>query len=114
MQSGTLVAVVLSSAAFAWFGLTCFLSRKAVTEFARYRLAGLRGITGVAQIAASAGLMVGAADDRLRPLLTLSAVGLAAMMFVALLVRLRIRDPWMAALPAFGLLCLNLYIAVSA
>lgn len=114
MQTATVVAVALSSASFAWFGLSCFLSPKVVTEFARYRLARFRPITGALQIAASLGLVAGIADARFRPLLTLSAAGLAAMMFVALLVRLRIRDPWTSALPAFGLLGLNLYIVARA
>jgi len=114
MQSDVIVAVALSSASFALYGLSCLLSRRTVTEFERFRLARRRRIIGTLQIAASLGLVAGAADARLRPLLTLSAAGLAAMMFVAVLVRLRIRDPWATALPAFGFLCLNLYIAASA
>ncbi len=114
MQSDTIVAVALSSASFAWYGLNCFLSRRMATEFERYWLARLRRITGTMQIAASLGMVAGAADARFRPLLTLSAAGLAALMFLAVLVRLRIRDPWTTALPAFGCLCLNRYTAASA
>ena len=114
MQSRLLVAVVLSSASFAWFGLGCFLSRRVMAEFARYGIARLRRPVGALQIAASLALAAGAIDARFRPLLIAAAAGLAAMMCVALLVRRRIRDPWATTLPAIGFLCLNLYIAASA
>ena len=114
MQTETLIAVALSSVSFAAYGLSCFLSRRMVPEFERYRLGRLRRTIGTLQIAGSLGLVVGAADVRLRPLLLVSAAGLAAMMFLALLVRLRIRDRWTTALPALGFLCLNLYIAYAA
>ena len=39
---------------------------------------------------------------------------LAALMFAALAVRARARDPWLSALPAFGLMCLNLWILADA
>lgn len=114
MQTGTTIAVALSSASFASYGLSCLLSSRMVREFERYGLGRFRTITGVLQIAASLGLVAGAILPRLRLLIVLSAAGLAAMMFLAVLVRLRIRDPWPAALPAFGFFCLNLYIAAAA
>jgi hypothetical protein len=110
----TMLAVALSSVAFSGHGLSCFLSRRVATEFERYGVARLRPLVGSAQIAASVGLVAGVVDGRLRPLLILSAAGLAAMMVGAVLVRLRIRDPWTSALPALGFFCLNLYIATSA
>ena len=62
-------------------------------------------------MAAAAGLLLGL---RVRPLLVLSAGGLAAMMLGAVVVRLRVRDPLLEAIPALVLLCLNLFIALSA
>ena len=44
----------------------------------------------------------------------LSAAGLAAMMFLGVLVHVRIRDPGQAAIPALALLGLNLFITVAA
>jgi hypothetical protein len=49
-----------------------------------------------------------------RPLLLASAGGLATMMFLGVIVRLRIRDPLRAAIPAFAFLCLNVFVIVSA
>ncbi len=107
MQLATTIATVISSLSFAIYGAGCFLSREMAVEFERYRLGSMRPVIGALQIAASVGLLAGLAFP---PLLALSAGGLAAMMLLAVLVRVRIRDPWYAALPALGFLALNLYI----
>ena len=82
-----------------------------VAEFDRWRLPTIRILTGTLQIAASVGLIFGHFFSQ--PILLLSAAGLAVMMFCALLARLRIRDRPYAALPAFSLMVINLFIAIS-
>ena len=82
-----------------------------VAEFERYRLAGFRSLTGVLQVAGSLGLLAG---YFYLPLLLLSAGGLAVMMVLGMLVRLRIRDPLFAAIPAFALFTLNIFIVAAA
>lgn len=101
----------VSAAAFGWYGLTCFFSKAMVAEFERWRLPALRVLTGTLQIAASAGLILGHFFSK--PAVVVSAGGLAVMMFCALLARVRIRDDPYAALPAFSLMVLNLFIVVS-
>lgn len=108
MDTPTAVAIGISSLSFGAYGLACFLDPRMVGEFVRYRAASFRVATGALQIAASAGLILGI---RYRPLLLLSASGLAAMMLVAVVVRVRIRDPIPAALPALGYCVLNGFIA---
>ena len=110
MQLATTVALVISSVSFAWYGLSCLVSERMVPEFERYRLGRLRVITGVLQVTASAGLIAG---YFYRPLLLVSAGGLATMMFLAVLVRLRIRDPLYLAIPALVLGCVNVFIVWS-
>lgn len=105
------IALAISSASFAWYGSACFLSKRLAQEFVRYGLARCRRLTGALQIAASAGLVAGL---MFRPVLLLSAGGLAAMMFLAVLTRLKIRDPLYAAIPAFALFVLNLFIFIVA
>jgi hypothetical protein len=105
------IAQSISIAVFAWYGMSCFLSQKMIAEFDRYLLPQARILTGVLQVAASVGLVVG---HFYRPILLLSAGGLAAMMFLALVTRFRIRDPLYAALPAFSLCALNLFIVWAA
>lgn len=102
----------ISAVSFGWYGLTCFFSKAMVAEFERWRLPTLRILTGTLQIAAGVGLILGHFFSR--PVLLVSAGGLAAMMFCALLARLRVRDHPYAALPAFSLMVLNLFIVFSA
>ena len=97
--------------AFAWYGTGALRSVSMVIEFERYGLARMRVLTGTLQIIGSVGLLAGYV---FRPLLVLSASAFAAMMLLAVLVRIRIRDPLLDTIPAFVLLCLNLFLAVSA
>ena len=68
-----------------------------VVEFERYCLARFRVFTGTLQVAGSLGLVVG---HFYRAILLLSAGGLATIMFLAVITRVKIRDPLYAAIPA--------------
>ena len=111
MQFATSFALGLSSASFAFYGISCFVWDAMVPEFERYQLGRFRRLTGGLQVAASIGLIAGYWYP---PLLVVSAGGLAAMMVAAMIVRLRIRDPLYAMIPAFAFFCLNLFIVVAA
>ncbi|MEO6526423.1 MAG: DoxX family protein [Gemmatimonadaceae bacterium] len=111
MQPSIRIAAALSSVCFLLYGASLFGSRAMVAEFERYHLAPYRALTGALEMAAGAGLLAGL---RFRPLLLLSAGGLAAMMLGAIVVRLRVGDPMMSTLPAVLLLCLNLFILLAA
>ena len=80
-------------------------------EFEHYRLAELRTLTGGLQVAASIGIVAG---HFYRPLLLLSAGGLAVMMLLAVVTRYKIRDPFYLAIPATSLFLLNMYIVLAA
>jgi hypothetical protein len=111
MQVIAEIAQVISIACFGWYGISCFLSRRMIAEFERYRLPQIRFLTGTLQVCASLGLTAG---HFYRPLLLASAGGLAAMMLVGLLVRWKIRDPLYASIPAFSLIVLNGFIVAAA
>jgi len=102
-----IIAQAVSILLFTWYGLRSLFSKKMVAEFQRYRLDRFRVLTGVLQVAGSLGILVGYVS---RPILQLSAAGLAVMMFLGVLTRFRIKDPLYAAIPAFALCLLNLYI----
>ena len=106
-------AQLISFAVFAWYGTACFVSTRMVSEFERYRLGRFRILTGILQVAASAGIAIGHLYPS-TPILILSAGGLAVMMLLAVATRFRIRDPWFEALPAFFLFVINAYIVVAA
>ena len=111
MHPSITIAAALSSVCFLLYGASLFSSRAMVAEFERYNLASYRTLTGALEIAAGSGLLAGL---RFRPLLLLSAGGLTGMMLGAIIVRLRVRDPLILAIPAVLLLCLNLYILLAA
>lgn len=111
MQLVTALAQGISIVAFGWYGTFTLLSDEMAVEFERYGLPRLRVLTATLQIAGSLGLAVGYV---LRPALLVSAAGFAAMMFVALLVRLKIRDPLLAMTPAFVLMSLNVFLVARA
>ena len=104
-------AQAISFIAFAWYGMGCFLSSTMVEEFERYRIGRLRVLTGILQVLGAIGLAIG---HFYRPLLLLSSACLAVMMFLAVVTRIRIRDPWYAAIPAFSLFAINLFLFVAA
>jgi hypothetical protein len=107
------VAVGISSVSFGSYGVSCLCSRAMVIEFERFRLARYRVLTGTLQVAASVGLLAGLLIGvRGRSLLLVSAGGLAVMMLLALLVRVRINDPVLAAVPALLCFLLNAFIVV--
>jgi hypothetical protein len=80
-------------------------------EFVRYGLASQRVLVGSLQLLAALGQLAGLAQ----PWIGLSAsIGLAAMMLVGVLVRLRIKDRLLMIFPAFFYLVLNAYLSVAA
>ncbi len=111
MHPSVTIAAVASSVCFLLYGASLFWSSAMVAEFERYHLAQYRTLTGALEMAAGAGLLAGL---RFRPLLLLSAGGLAGMMLGAIVVRLRVHDPLPSALPAVLLLCVNLFILLAA
>jgi hypothetical protein len=114
VQLATAVAVGISSASFGSYGVSCLCSRAMVVEFERFRLARYRVLTGTLQVAASVGLLAGLLTGVAgRWLLLASAGGLAMMMLLAVLVRVRINDPALAAVPALLCFLLNAFIVAA-
>jgi len=105
------LAQILSIVSFAGYGTTCLLPGKMVSEFERFGLARFRTMTGALQLAGSIGLVAGFFSNAL---LIFSAGGLAILMLLGVIVRLRLRDPLVAILPAAFYFCLNLFLVVSA
>ena len=101
--------IALSAAAFLFYGLACLFSPKLVAEFERYRLARFRPLVGSLEVAGALGLVAG---WWFPPLQTAAAAGLSLLMLCGLWARWRIRDPWLAMLPALVLAVVNLAIVL--
>lgn len=99
--------VAFSSASFLGYGLGCLFTRYFAQEFERFRLAKFRRLTGALEVAGAVGLPLGL----IVPLLgCFAAGGLALLMFLGFLVRLKIKDSPVQAAPALFYMMLNLYL----
>jgi hypothetical protein len=81
------------------------------SEFQRFGLSKCAGLTIFLEFAGAIGLLIGLWS---RPILLLSAAGLALLMFFGLLVRLRIGDSLKLSFPALFYLILNAVIFANA
>jgi len=76
-------------------------------EFKRYRLEQFRTLTGFLELAAGLGILVGL----YQPFIYLiSVLGLSLLMFLGIIIRLRIKDPWLEIIPAIFYFFLNGYL----
>lgn len=76
-------------------------------EFNRYRLGAQRVVVGMLQLVAGLGLLAGMSQPWMG---RAAAGGLALMMLVAVLVRIRIKDSLPQTVPALFYLVLNTYL----
>jgi len=103
----TLVVRVLSALVFVGFGLASLVLPAVAVEFERYGLPRRRVLIGVLEVAGGLGLLLGPTPRWVAA----AAAGLGALMLGALVVRVRLEDPWYALLPALGLLIVNAWLA---
>lgn len=92
-----------------FYGLSCLFTERMVMEFKRYGLGSLRVFTGVFQILLSALMLYGFYDDKF---LILSSFLFSAMMLVAILARLRVKDSFKFIIPAIFYFLLNILILI--
>ena len=100
---------LLTAAAFSGFGWACLTTDHLRREFERYRLARWRRLVGALELAGALGLAVATA---LPVLLVPAALGLMLLMALAVVTRIRIRDPFVQILPALVLLVMTSALAV--
>lgn len=103
--------IIISALSFLGYGITCIGTEHMRREFARYGLAGQRMLVGALQLVAALSLFAGFSTPWLGQA---AATGLALMMLVGVLVRLRIKDRLILVFPAIFYLVLNAYLAVAA
>jgi hypothetical protein len=103
--------VLLSSGAFFIYGISYFVTPHMKEEFKRFGLEKLGLMTIVLEFAGAVGLLVGLLFN---PLLIFSSLGLALLMFAAVVVRVQRRDSLWISLPALFFMFLNAYICWAA
>ena len=99
--------MLFSAVSFLGYGAACFLSTYIKGEFDRYRLGSQRALVGALQLGAALGLVAGLDQPWIG---RAASVGLALMMLVAVVVRIRIKDTLLQTTPALLYLALNAYL----
>ena len=108
LKDGLILFSVLS---FLIYGISCFASRYLRDEFVRYGFSRERPLIGFLQICGALGLVAGFWFPWLG---IIGAGGLAMMMLVAMLVRIKIRDSFVKTTPAILYFLVNAYLAIFA
>jgi len=103
--------ILFSAVSFLGYGSGCFLSTHIKEEFIRYRLGSQRLLVGLLQWCAGIGLLAGMGQPWMGQA---AAGGLALMMTVAVVVRIRIKDTTLQTIPALFYLLLNAYLCLAA
>lgn len=105
------IAFVLSVTLFLGYGVSCLFMGAMVEEFARYNLSRFRRLVGLLEVLGALGLL----GSIVVPLLVFpSSVGLALLMALGVMTRVRVRDPLIEAIPAAVLMVINLFLCVAA
>ncbi len=102
------ISTVLSIGLFLWYGGACLVANGMAAEFRRFGLSRYRTLTGALEVLGAIGLAAGYA----LPIVgVFSAVGLATLMLLGVVTRIRVRDSILESAPAAFLLFVNLFIA---
>lgn len=101
------VLILFSSFSFFVYGIAYFTSPHMKNEFKRLGLEKLRLLTVILELAGALGLIAGLI---FKPLLLISAGGLAVLMLMAVIARLRVGDKWLVTVPALFFMLLNAFI----
>jgi uncharacterized membrane protein (UPF0136 family) len=103
----TYILVLISSLSFLSYGIAYFLTPQMKSEFKRFGLEKAGKLTAVLEILGALGLLVGL---KFHPILLISAGGLAILMFLGVIVRIKVKDNLWVSLPAFLFMVMNSYI----
>ena len=99
--------ILISSLSFLAYVISYFTTPHMKSEFLRFRLEGLGLLTILLQLLGALGLLVGLI---FKPVLLISSGGLALLMLLGLLVRIKLKDGIWVSLPALFFMILNFYI----
>ena len=101
------IGVLISSLSFYIYVISYFSSPHMKNEFKRFKLEKLGLLTIILEFFGATGLLVGLLY---KPILSISALGLALLMFFGLIVRIKEKDGIWISLPALFYMSLNAYI----
>ena len=98
-----------SGSCFLFYGVSCLYSNHMSKEFKRFGIPQFQKLTGMLQILGGLALLIGSWKF---PLLAfLGAAGLALLMLLGSVVRIKIKDSFLQSSPAFIFAILNSFLA---
>ena len=101
------ILIILSAVSFLLYGIAYFSNPHMKNEFVRFGLAKFGILIAALEILGAIGLMVGLVNNFA---LLISSGGLAILMLLGFLARLRVKDSLWVSLPALFYIVLNSYI----
>jgi len=104
------IVLIFSSISFLFYGISYFASTKMKSEFKRFGLEKFGAVTAILELMGGLGLIIGL---KFNPVLVISSFGLALLMFLGVLVRIKVKDSILITLPALFYMLLNLYLFLS-
>ncbi|GAB3635756.1 hypothetical protein GCM10027422_13460 [Hymenobacter arcticus] len=96
--------VLVSSLSFLGYGIAYFVSPNMKNEFKRFGLGKLGLVAIIFELLGAVGLLVGL---RSYPILLISSGGLALLMFLGVVYRIKLKDSLLVSLPALFFMLLN-------
>ena len=106
----TLVVLALvSSLLFLYYGFKVLFNTASTEEFERFGVPAMQRFVGIMEVLGGAGVILGLV---VAPLGALAASGLAVLMILGLIVRIRVHDPVRLMVPAALLGALNAVLVV--
>ena len=95
--------IIFTAISFIIYGVSSFQSRRLAKEYKRWGFEKSRSIIGFFQLTGGLGLVLG---FKYQSILLASSIGIALMMFFAIIVRFKIKDSLIEILPALTYLVL--------
>lgn len=111
MEIICLIAILISGISFVVYGVLLLNSAKMQNEFKRFGLEKFTKLTGLLELLGGIGMLVGL---KFSFILLISSGGLALLMLLGFIVRLKVKDGFWLSFPSFFFMALNLFIFFNA
>ena len=98
------ILIVISSVSFLIYGILYFTTPNMKIEFKRFGLEKFGALTAILEILGALGLLLGI---RFNPILLISSGGLAILMLLGVIVRIKMKDSLLISTPATIYMLLN-------
>jgi len=102
-----LIVILISGISFVVYGVLLLNSAKMQNEFKRFGLEKFTKLTGLLELLGGIGMLVGL---KFSFILLISSGGLALLMLLGFIVRLKVKDGFWLTLPSLFFMVLNLYV----